>query len=429
MFTSFSTALSALNANSTAINVVGNNLANLNTTGFKESVVSFHDLVSQSMSAGQSGTQVGLGVATPLTVREFAQGTLQASTGELDAAIQGSGFFILKDPSTGGALYTRAGDFQVDKSGNLLTSTGQSVQGWMMTNGAVDTNGAITDIQIPMGQSRESKATTTVSVSANLNSAAVSGVTTGSTADSFSMPINVVDSLGNSLVLTETFTKDPSTPLQWTYQITVPGDATTAGKAGTPTELLSTPGVLTFDTSGKLVSPAAADGSIPVAVTGLASGAADLDIKFSLYGSDGAATITQFSQPSATSALSQDGIASARITGVAMGDGGQVLAKYSDGTSQVVAQVALTSFQNPASLLAVGNNNYQVSPQTSERTPPGAANTGALGDIKGGELEASTVDVAKEFTNLIVLQRAYQANGKVITTGDQLSQVTISLMT
>jgi flagellar hook protein FlgE len=426
MFTAFSTALSALNADSTAINVVGNNLANLNTTGYKESVVSFHDLVSQSLGTGQNGSQVGLGVTTPQTTREFTQGTLAASSGQLDAGIQGNGFFMVNDPSTNATLYTRAGDFQVDASGNLLTSTGQNVQGWTMTNGVLNTSGAVSDIQIPVGQLRQSEATTKMSVSANLNAAAVVGVTTGTTADSFSTPIQVVDSLGNSLVMTETFTK--TAPLTWSYQITIPGEAVTGGVAGTPKELLATPGVLTFDSSGKLLTPAATAGAIPVAVTGLADSAADLNITLNLYGADGTPNITQFSATSATSAQAQNGVAAAQITSVGMGDGGQVLAQYSDGTNQVVAQLAVASIRNPGSLIAVGNNNYQSSQQTAQAAV-GVADTGGRGDIKGGELEASTVDIATEFTDLIVLQRAYQANGKVITTSDQLSQVTISLMT
>lgn len=427
MFTSFSTALSGLNADSTAIDVVGNNLANLNTTGYKQSVVSFHDLVSQSLGAGLGETQVGFGVASPLTTRQFTQGALQASTGQLDAAIQGDGFFMVTDPSTNATLYTRAGDFQVDANGNLLTSTGQNVQGWTMSNGSINTSGAVSSIQIPVGQLRQSVATTSMSLSANLNAAAVSGVSTGSTADNFSTPIQVVDSLGNPIVMTATFTKDPKTPLQWTYQITVPGGTTKTGTAGTPTPLLTTPGVLTFDTSGKLLTPAAADGSIPITVKGLTDNAADMNVNFNLYGSDGAATITQFSEASATSAQSQNGVPAAQIISVGLGDGGQVLAQYSNGTQQVVAQVAVASIRNPGSLIAVGENNYQASQQTAQAAV-GLANTGGRGDIKGGELEASTVDIAAEFTNLIVLQRAYEANGKVITAGDQLSQDTIALM-
>ena len=423
MFTSFSTALSALNATTTAIDVVSNNLANLSTTGYKETAVSFQDLVSQSIG----GTQVGIGIGAALTTKEFTQGSLQATSGPLDGAIQGDGFFVVRDPSTNAELYTRAGGFQVDKNGNLMTSTGQNVQGWTQANGVMNTSDAISDIQIPVGQLRAPVATTTFSLSANLNASAVAGVATGATQDNFSTPIQVVDSLGNPLVLTATFTKDPTTPLQWNYQITVPGGTTTAGVAGTPTPLLATPGVLTFDATGKMLTPAA-PGSIPVSVTGLADSAADMNITFNLYGADGSPTITQFAQPSATSAVSQDGVPAAQLTGVGLGDGGQVLAQYSNGTQEVVAQVALASIRNPGSLVAVGQNNYEASSATA-LPAIGVANTAGRGQITGGSLESSTVDIATEFTNLIVLQRAYQANGKVITTGDQLSQVTISLIT
>ncbi|MEO8592020.1 MAG: flagellar hook protein FlgE [Candidatus Solibacter sp.] len=426
MFTSFSTALSALNATSTAIDVVGNNLANLNTTGYKESVVSFHDLVTQSLGAGLGETQVGFGTARPLTMRQFSQGALQASSGLLDAAIQGDGFFVVRDPSTNAQLYTRAGDFQIDKGGNLLTSTGQRVEGWTLANGVLNTSGAVGDIQIPVGQLRQPLATSNFSLGVNLNASAVAGVSTGPTQDNFSTPIQVVDSLGNPLVMTATFTKDPATPLQWNYQITIPGNATTAGVPGTPTALLATPGVLTFDSSGKMVSPVA-PGAIPVSVTGLVDSSADMNINFNLFGADGNPTITQFSQPSATSANSQDGVPAAQLVRVGLGDGGEVLAQYSNGTQQVVAQLALASIRNPGSLMAVGQNNYEASAATA-LPAVGVANTGGRGQIQGGSLESSTVDIAKEFTNLIVLQRAYQANGKVITAGDQLSQDTINLI-
>src|SRR5579871_4834224 len=153
MFTSFSTALSALNANTTAIDVVGNNLANLNTPGYKASVVYFRDLVTQSLGAGLGATQVGFGTGTPLTVRQFTQGSIQASTGGLDAAIQGDGFFVVQN-GQGNTLYTRAGSFQLDLQGNLLTNTGEKVQGWTQidtTTGAVNTNGPTGNIVIPVG--------------------------------------------------------------------------------------------------------------------------------------------------------------------------------------------------------------------------------------------------------------------------------------
>src|SRR5512133_3325117 len=157
MFTSFSTALSALSAFSTAVDVVGNNLANLNTPGYKTSVVYFRDLVTQSLGAGLGETQVGFGTGRPLTIRQFSQGAIQASTGLLDAAVQGDGFFVVRN-SEGNQLYTRAGNFQVDDAGNLKTNTGERVQGWTTldpTTGLLDTNGATGDIVVPVGAAKQ----------------------------------------------------------------------------------------------------------------------------------------------------------------------------------------------------------------------------------------------------------------------------------
>jgi flagellar hook protein FlgE len=158
MFTSFSTALSALSAFSTAVDVVGNNLANLNTPGYKSSVVYFRDLVTQSLGAGLGETQVGFGTGRPLTIRQFSQGAIQASTGLLDAAIQGDGFFVIKNAQNN-VVYTRAGNFQVDLSGNLLNNTGERVQGWTSidpSTGKLNTNTAIGDIILPVVEGGQS---------------------------------------------------------------------------------------------------------------------------------------------------------------------------------------------------------------------------------------------------------------------------------
>ncbi|MBV8904100.1 MAG: flagellar hook-basal body complex protein, partial [Acidobacteriia bacterium] len=204
MFTSFSTALSALNATSTAIDVVGNNLANMNTPGFKTSNVDFRDLVTQSLGSGLGTTQVGFGTGLPFTVAQFTQGALQTTNGLDDAAIQGSGFFIVQDPSSG-TEYTRAGNFQVDKNGNLMTDSGQYVQGWTQINSAtssVNTTGPIGNIVIPEGTLQAPVATTTFNASMNLNSAANADSTSN-----FTTPVTVYDSLGNPLVLTLNFQK------------------------------------------------------------------------------------------------------------------------------------------------------------------------------------------------------------------------------
>jgi flagellar hook protein FlgE len=420
MFTSFSTALSALDATSTAIDVVANNLANLNTTGYKDSTVSFQDLVTESTGAGLAQTQVGFGVAPPVTTAQFTQGSLETAGGTLDSAIQGQGFFVIES-ATGAQQYTRDGTFQLAADGTLQTENGADVQGYSVTNGVVNTNQAIGNIVIQQGQIRQPVATQNISVSMNLDSTSANG-----TPNTFSTPIQVIDSLGNPLTLTMNYTQSATNPLQWNYQVTIPGNATTGGTPGTPTPLLATPGTLTFNSSGQLVSPPSTSGSIPLQITGLTDNAADLNINFNLYNSSGNPTITQYSEASAVSANSQDGVASAQVVSVAMANGGLVMAQYSDGTQEVVAQLALANISNPESMTAVGNNDYEASAATA-LPAIGTANTGGRGQILGGQLESSTVDIAQEFTNLIVLQRAYEANSKVVTTVDQLSQDTINL--
>jgi flagellar hook protein FlgE len=420
MFTSFSTALSALNATSTAVDVVGNNLANLNTPGFKTNVVYFRDLVTQSLGAGLGETQVGFGTGRPLTIRQFTQGAIQSSTGLLDAAVQGDGFFVAKN-AQGNTLYTRAGNFQVDDFGNLKTNTGERVQGWTTMDaatGTLDTNGAIGDIVVPVGAAKQPIASGQFTLDLNLNSSAAADDTS-----KFSDTIKVYDSLGTTHVLTVHFQKTDAN--QWTYNVTIPGEEISGGTAGTPFDISGASGTLTFGNDGQLTSPAVGT-PIVVAIPGLTTGAADMNLEWNPYNSNGSGRITQFGQPSAPSASSQNGSAAAQLIRVGLADGGKILAQYSDGQQVVVGQVAMASVRNPESLIAVGNNNYQVSARTA--TPAiGLPNTGGRGDIVGGAIESSTVDIAREFTNLIVLQRGYQANSRVITTVDELSQETINL--
>src|SRR5579864_6365088 len=245
MFTSFSTALSALKANNTAIDVVGNNLANLNTPGYKASVVYFRDLVTQSLGAGLGETQVGFGTGTPLTVRQFTQGSIQASTGVLDAAIQGDGFFVLRN-AQGNNLYTRAGSFSLDLQGNMLTTTGEKVQGWTAIDPAtkaVNTNGPIGNIVVPVGSVKPAIATTTMSVDMNLNA----GAGVGSSGASYETSLTVYDSLGAPHELTMQFVKaDTNT---WTYNVALPGDDVSGQPPG---ELYSVPnatGTLKFNSA------------------------------------------------------------------------------------------------------------------------------------------------------------------------------------
>ena len=183
---------------------------------------------------------------------------------------------------------------------------------------------------------------------------------------------------------------------------------------------------LTFDSAGKLTAPLPA---APVSVkttTGLVSGATDLDMTWSLYSPAGDSLLTQFAQTSAASATSQDGILAAQLTGITLGDGGTLMATFSSGKQVAIAQVALAAIGNPDSLVSAGNNNFQLGTETLTPTV-GQPQTGNRGQILGGSLESSNVDLAKEFTNLIIFQRGYQANAKVITTQDQLSQVLLNI--
>ena len=414
MFAAFSTALSALDANGVAVDVVGNNLANMNTTGYKESVAYFQDLVSESMNGG--GTQVGFGVSSPLTIGQFTQGAIQSSGGALDAAIQGSGFFVLND--NGATQYTRAGSFQVDLSGNLLTPSGQQVQGWMATNGVVNAGGPIGNITVPVGSLQPPNATQNITLSANFDASA----TTGAGSD-WSAPLTVYDSLGNAHVLTLNFQQTAANT--WSCQATVPGADVQGGVAGTPSNV-GNPITLTFNNTGQLASTAPAE---PINFAFQPSdGAAAMSVNWNPINADNSSTLTQFDQSSATSGSTQDGSEASQLTSVTMGNGGQLLATYSDGQQSVVGQLALANIQNPQTLVNVGNNDYQVSAGTAAPAI-GAPGTGGRGTIVGGALESSNVDMATELTDLIMLQSAYQANSKVVTTVDTMAQATTQLIT
>lgn len=415
MFNSFSSALAALKAHSAAVDTVGHNLANLNTTGFKSVDVAFKDLVAESMG-GQSET--GMGVSRPITVRNFAQGSVQASSGALDAAIQGSGFFIVRDASnTASKLYTRDGSFTVDKTGVIQTLTGERVQGYLVAADGTRA-GALSDIVVPSAPS-SARPTATMSVFANLNANAA-------TSDKFSSPVEVVDSVGNSHVVTMIFTKG-SAAGAWTMQASMPGEETTAtgAVAGTPFNLLTTPVDVEFDSTGKMTTPAA-PGSVDIKLPSLKSGADDLTVALKLYDPAGAPTLTQVAAASSTSKTIQDGVRAGQIIGVGMADDGKVVARYDSGEERVLAQLGIAMTPNPDSMKDTGNNLFRAGVDTGAMVD-GIAGEGGRGGVRAGALEGSTVDIAREFTNLIVYQRGYQANSRIITATDELTQDTINL--
>jgi flagellar hook protein FlgE len=402
MFNSFSAALSALKAHASAVDAVGHNLANVNTSGFKSADVAFKDLVAQSLN---SGSESGLGVSRPSTVRHFTQGAVQSTSGQLDAALQGNGFFVVRDEQ-GAEFYTRDGGFKVDKSGVLRTLTGEKVQGWTAVNGVVTASGVPDQITIPTGTSKAT-ATETFSLVANLDSAGVVGEASGS----YSTILKAYDANGQSHDVLISFTKSAAN--EWDYTVDIPGETISS----TPT------GTLTFNGDGSLVVPAPPD-PIVITVDDLTNGAGPLNLSWDVYGN--ADDLTQLALPSSVSRTIQDGSPAGQLVDVGMADGGLVVARFDNGTQQTVAKIAVALFTNPGSLGSAGNNLFRVTGETGSVTY-NEADKGGAGKIKAQALEASNVDIAREFTNLIVYQRGYQANSRVITTADELSQETLNL--
>ncbi len=399
MSSSFGSALAALKAHSTAVETVGHNLANVNTTGFKAVDVAFKDLVAENL---RGGTGTGMGVAQPITVRNFTQGPIQASSGPLHAALQGNGFFVVRDEA-GNKFYTRDGSFQLDNSGAVTTLTGQRVL-----------SSTLKDIIVPP-QGSPPKITENMSVFANLNSDAAVG-------DKLESPVEVVDSKGASHVVTMTFTKTGADA--WSMQASIPGEESgnSAAVAGTPFNLLATPVAITFDGNGKMTAPTLANGTIDI--TAVLNNAEDLDLKLNLYDETETATLSQLAKASTTTKTTQDGMRSGEFVGVVMADEGRVIARYDSGAELELGQIAVAKITDTRSMSDIGNNLFRAG-----GTEPdiGAAGQGGRGRVKGGSLEGSTVDMAREFTNLIVYQRGYQANSRVITTADELSQEVLNL--
>ena len=432
-FGSFVTALSGLRAAGTAIDAVGDNLANLNTVGFKGSSLSFQDVVADV--TGSNSRQAGSGVASPLILKFFGQGSIQSTQGRLDAAIQGDGFFVVRaaavgspvaastDPST--AVYTRAGNFRIDRNGILVTSTGERVQGWSLNTitGQLNPSDPIGDIIVPVGTNRAAKATTSFNVSSNLDASASVGT-------AFSTPINVYDSLGNAHVISATFTKTGVNT--WDATITSTDSEVTGITPAGPWTFKFNPSGGLDDVSGTGYNTAT--GLIEGIGLTLVNGAqSPQNVNWSPWQTVPAGTppvgvgrVSQFAQPSASSSIFQDGLPSAQLTSVSIDQGGAVLAQYSNGSQQEVARLSLVSIRNPDTLVSIGSNNFRTG--VSSAIPVvGQANTGGRGAIIGQALEGSNVDIANEFTKLIIYQRSYSANARVVTTTDEISQETINI--
>jgi flagellar hook protein FlgE len=409
---SFSIPLSGLDASSTELSVIANNLANLNTVGFKSQRTLFQDLFYQQVGTSGDGNpvQVGVGASVAAIGADLTQGSVQTSGVPTDVAIQGDGFFIVNQG--GETVYTRAGDLSLGPTGLLLTQDGGLVQGNPAVNGVISNNATLGPLSISTGLTNPPKPTGNVQLSLNLDSGtAVNGT--------FSTAIVVHDALGASHVLTYNFTKTAAN--SWNYSITIP--AADVGQTGAPVVIKS--GTLTFDGSGQLLTPAANVAGITI--TGLADGANNLTFNWNLFDPNSGGLLTQVSGASATSATQQDGFSSGSLLNFTIGSDGVIQGVFSNGQTNPIGQIAIATFANEQGLIRNGSNNFLAS-LSSGAANVGTAGTGGRGTLSGGALEQSNVDIATQFAELIVAERSYQANAKSITTFDQVTQTAINLV-
>ncbi len=422
---SFSIPLTGLNADSTALNTIANDLANMNTTAFKSQTTNFADLFYQQIGSTGSGdpVQVGAGVQVATNETDFTQGSINATGSATDVALNGNGFFVVGNG--GGAYeYTRSGNFSLTSNGNLVTTNGLGVMGYPAVNGVVNTNAPLTAINIPVGQVQQPQATSTLNMTANLDATAAAGST-------FPGQVTVYDSLGAPHIATVTYTQ--TAPNTWSYSAALPA-ADFASGVSTPVT-----GTMNFDSFGNLASittggvttpvgTAAGDiSSIPLNFAGLADGAANLNMSWNLLSPNGTPTISQVDASSAVSATTQNGYAPGQYQSFAIGSDGTVTVSYSNGQKQNVGQLALANVTNLQGLKMLGNGDY-ITTLASGTASIGTSGAAGLGTLQDGSLEQSNVNISAEFSNLIVAQRAFEANSKAVTTFDTVTQETINMI-
>jgi flagellar hook protein FlgE len=421
---SFSVPLSGLQASSSALQVIGNNLANLNTDGFKDQTLSFGDIFSQIQGTSGNGDpiQMGSGVQISGTTSNLTNGSVSSTGSASNMALQGNGYFVVSQ--NGETSYTRDGDFSVNSSGQLTTSNGELVMGFPAVNGTVSTSGVLAPITVNSSGTVPAAATSTFNVDANLDSDSTVGTT-------YNTPVTVYDSLGTAQTLNIQYTN--TAPNAWNYSVTLPGSAT--GSTAATTTLAT--GSMTFNSSGQLTSPSGSvtDINIPGyslgttgVATGLADGAASMSLTWNLTNASGNPTITQQDTASALNTQpTQNGFAAGSNTGYSVLSNGVVEGTYSNGQTLALGQVAVASFTNPQGLTQTGDGNEQAT-SGSGAAVVGQAGVGGEGTITGGSVEGSNVNLSTEFANMIVAQQSYDANAKVLTTLDQVDQSTIQMV-
>ncbi len=420
---SFDTAVSGIKASSVDLGIIGNNIANAGTTGFKASRGEFADVFASSL-LGTSSNAIGKGVAVVGVNQSFSQGNISFTDNVLDMAINGTGFFVLNDSGT--HVYSRAGNFQVDRSGYVVNSAGNRLMTFNTTDDGVPTGG-IGELLIDTSLIQP-KSTAEVKMVANLDSRALvpSVAWPGAGFDAFATPptapspdmfnsstsVTIYDSLGNSHIQSLYFVKT-ATQNQWNVYTLIDGVSQTG------------PDTLTFDSSGQI--PAASlpfevsvAGWTPLDATGVANGAAAQTFTVNL------SDVSQFGSEFSVTDIDQDGFTTGQLKGVEVGDGGIVFARFTNGQARALGQVALSNFSNTAGLQPLGGSLWAETFASGQPTLS-APGSGGLGVVQSGALEDSNVEVTQQLVDMIVAQRNFQANAKVIQTEDTITQAVINL--
>ncbi|MBN3503852.1 flagellar hook protein FlgE [Burkholderia cenocepacia] len=407
--------LSGLAGASNALDVIGNNIANANTVGFKSSTAQFADMYANSVATSVN-TQIGIGTSLNSVQQQFGQGTINTTNSSLDVAINGNGFFQMSN--NGVTTYSRDGTFQRDKNGFIVDSQGRNLMGYAADAGGVINTAQTVPLQAPTTNIAPT-ATTKITGQFNLNSQDTVPTktpfsATDNTTYNYTTSIQVYDSLGGSQAVNMYFVK--SAAGTWEAYAGVQGGATT--------DL----GTITFDTSGAIQSTTTGTPATPTASLG--------QFQFTVPNTDGSATpqkltldltgTTQYGGKDGVNNLAQDGYASGTLTTYSIGADGKLTGNYSNGQTAVLGLIALANFNNPNGLVNLGGNQYAESaasgvPQVSA---PGSTNHGTL---QGSALENSNVDLTSQLVNLITAQRNYQANAQTIKTQQTVDQTLINL--
>ncbi len=399
---SFQQGLSGLNAAAKNLDVIGNNVANSGTVGFKQSQAQFADVYANSLT-GAGGANVGIGTKVAQVSQQFTQGNITATNNPLDMAINGGGFFRMDN--NGEATYQRNGQFQLDKNGFIVNPTGAKLTGYTANASGVLSTGAPSPLSINTADLAPQN-TGKVNVVLNLDSRGEVPTApfdmTDPTTFNDSTAVSVYDSLGNAHTLQTYYVK--TAPGEWDVFASTDGGATSAV------------GSLSFDSSGALTT--AMPYTISVAVTSGATTPFDVEVDFT--------GTTQFGSSFSVNTLNQDGYASGRLAGFNIGADGMVLGRYTNGQSAVLGQVVLANFANPNGLQQLGNNMWAET-STSGNPLIGVPSSGSLGVLQSSAVEDSNVDLTAELVNMITAQRVYQANAQTIKAQDAVMQTLVNL--